>query len=163
MMASAAVTAGTFLQILVARHAAQFKRLAYDLLHALLQLVHFFLSVNESFAHGAGQKGVPLGVERGHFATIQGKALMLALVQGAALLAQALILFLRGWIGHEDLDALSNALKLGLLNDGFAELQSLLAHHILDSSCLHKLSEYGGKITQVQVANSWAAASPCVP
>ena len=139
MMASATVTAGTFLQILLTRHAAQFKRLTHDLLHALLQLVHFFLSVNESFAHRISQKGVPLGIECGHFAAIQGKSLMLAFVQGAALLAQALILLLRGWIGHENFDPLPDALKLGLLNDGFAELQSLLSHHILDSSCLHKL------------------------
>jgi predicted short-subunit dehydrogenase-like oxidoreductase (DUF2520 family) len=140
MMTAATVAAGTFLQILIAGNAAQLERLADGLLHSLLQLVHFLLGVDEPFAHGVAEKGVALGVERGDFAAIQGKALMLAFVERAALLAQALILLLRGGIGHESVHAPADALKLGLLHEGLTELQSLLAHHVLNlGSCLHKL------------------------
>jgi hypothetical protein len=140
MVAAAAVAAGTFLQILLGGNAAQFKRLADNLLHALLQLMHFLLRVNEPFAYRIVQEGIALGIERGNFIAIQREALMLAFVEGAALLAQALVLFLRGGIGHKRLDALADVLKLGLLDDGFAQLQSFLAHRIFDQSiCLHKL------------------------
>jgi hypothetical protein len=140
MVAAAAVAAGTFLQILLGGNAAQFERLADQLLHPLLQFVHFLLRVNEPFAHRIIQKGIALGIELRDFTAIQGEALMLAFVQGAALLAQALVLLLRGGIGHESLDALADALKLGLLDDGLAQFHCFLAHRILDLGIgMHKL------------------------
>lgn len=140
MVAAATVPAGTFLQILLGGNAAQFKGLADELLHPLLQLVHFLLGVNEPFAHRIIQEGVALGIERGDFIAIQGEALMLAFVEGAALLAQALVLLLRGGVGHEGFDALADALKLGLLDEGFAQLQSFLANRIFGQCTgLHKL------------------------
>jgi hypothetical protein len=140
MMAAAAVAARTFLQILLRGNAAQFDRLADELLNSLLQLVHLFLGVNEPFADWIVQESVPLRVERSDFAVIQGKALMLAFVERAALLAQALVLLLRGGVRHETFDAPADALELGLLNDAFAQFQGFLAHRILNLSiCLHKV------------------------
>jgi hypothetical protein len=64
---------------------------------------------------------------------------MLAFVESATLLVQALVLLLRDGVGHEGVNALANALKLRLPDNGFAQLQSLLAHPILDlGSSLHK-------------------------
>jgi hypothetical protein len=109
------------------------------LLHLLLQVLHFLLGVDESFGHGIVQKGVALGIKRGDFTAIQGEALMLAFVESATLLVQALVLLLRDGVGHEGVNALANALKLRLPDNGFAQLQSLLAHPILDlGSSLHK-------------------------
>ena len=141
MMAAATVAAGTFLQILLGRNAAQFKGLADDLLHALLQLVHFLLGVYEPFAHRIAQKGVTLGIKRRDFLAIEGKALMLPFMERAALFAQALILLLRFAISRESINALADALELRLLDDGLAQFQSFLANRVLNQciSGLHKL------------------------
>jgi hypothetical protein len=140
MMATAAVAAGTVLQILLGGNAAQFKCLGDVLLHFLLQFVQFLLSVNEPFGHRISQEDFAFVVKGGDFSAIQGEALMLAFVEGLALLAQALVLPPRIRVGHEGLDAPANALKLGLLDNRLAQFQSFLAHCILSLGiCLHKL------------------------
>jgi hypothetical protein len=137
-MASATRPAGTSLQVLRRRHAAQFKSLGHELLHLLLQIVHFFLRVNKTFGHWISQESVALGIEGGDVIAIQRQSLMLALVEQLPLLAQALVLALRYRIRHEGLDPLANALKLGLPYNGFAQLHSLLANRIFDlGSSLH--------------------------
>jgi hypothetical protein len=131
-MATAAVPAGTFLQVLRGGNAPQLKRLADELLHLLLQALHFMLGVDEPFGHRIAQEGVALGIKRGDFSPVQRQTLMLAFVQGAALLVQALVKLLRAAVGHKGIDPLANALKLRLPDNGFAQLQSLLPHLIFD-------------------------------
>ena len=86
-MATAAVATGTFLQILLGGNAAQFERLADEFLHSLLQFVQFLLGVDEPFGHRIAQEGVALAIESGDFTAIQREALVLAFVEGLALLA----------------------------------------------------------------------------
>jgi hypothetical protein len=86
-------------------------------------------------------KGLPLRVERGDFTAVQGQALMLALVEGAALFAQGLVLLLHGGIGHERFHPPANALKLRLLRDGLAQFQSFPAHRVFNLDIgLHKFA-----------------------
>jgi hypothetical protein len=140
MMATAAVAAGTFLQILLGGNAAQFERLADEFLHFLLQFVQFLLGVDEPFGHRIAQEGLAFVIEGGHFAAIQGEALVLALVEGLALLAQALVLPPRVGVSHKRFDAPADALELRLLDDSLAQLQSFLAHRIFSQGiCMHKL------------------------
>jgi hypothetical protein len=141
MMAAAAVAAGTtFLQILLGGDAAQLKRLGDVLLDSVLQFVQFFLGVDEPFGDRVAQKGVPLAIEGGDFIAIQGQALVLAFVEGLALLAQFLVLPPRIGVGHERFDAPADVLKLRLPDDGLAQFQSFLAHCILNLGiCRHKL------------------------
>jgi hypothetical protein len=139
MVAAAAVAAGTFLQVFLSRDVAKLKCLGDELLNFLLQLLHFFLGVEEPFGHRIVQERVALGIEGGDFLAIQGESLVLAFMQSAPLLGQALVLLLRAGVGHERIHTLADALKLRLPNDGFTQFQSLLANRVLDLGiCLHK-------------------------
>jgi len=109
------------------------------LLNLLLQLVHFLLGLDEPLAHRIVQEGVAFGIEGGHLAAIQGESLVLAFVQRAAFFRQALVLLLRAGVSQEGIDALADALKLRLLDNGFAQFHSLLADHIFSLSIgMHK-------------------------
>lgn len=137
-MATATRAAGTSLQVFRRRHSSEFKSLGHELLHFMLQIMHFFLRVNKTFGDWISQKGVALGIEGGDVIAIQRQPLMLALVERLPLLAQALVLPLRRRVGHESLDPLANALKLGLPYNRFAQFHSLLANRIFDlGSSLH--------------------------
>lgn len=132
VMTAAPVAARPFLKVFLGWDSSQFKRLMDKLLDALLHLVHFLLRIDERFGDGVAQKGVPFGFEGGNFAAVKRKALMLLLMQGAALFREALILLLRLGVRHEGIDPLPDALELGLLDNGFAQFQSFLPHRVVD-------------------------------
>lgn len=61
------------------------------------------------------------------------------MVQLTALFTQAVVLLLGFGIGHERIHLLADALKLGLLDDGFAQFPRFLEDHVLGLNiCFHK-------------------------
>jgi hypothetical protein len=66
-MAATAVSAGTFLKILVSRNAAQFECLGHQFVDAFLHFVHFLLRIDEGLGDGIAEKGVTFGLESGDF------------------------------------------------------------------------------------------------
>ena len=103
-----------------------------EIVDSLLHLVHFLLRIDEGFGDGIAQKGIALGLESGDFAAIEGKTLVLLLVQGPAFFGQTLILLLRLGVRHEGIDPLADVLELRLLDDSLAKLQSFLSHRLFD-------------------------------
>jgi hypothetical protein len=71
------------------------------LLNFVLEALQFLLRVQETLGNRVAEEGLALGVKSGDFTAIQRQSLLLALMKGASLLAQALVLFERARIRHE--------------------------------------------------------------
>jgi len=137
-MAAAAAAAGTFLEVFVARNAAEFEGLVDQFVDVFLHFVHLFLGIDKALGDRVFEKGGALGFECGNLAVVQSLTLMLFLVERTAFFGEALILLLSLGVRHEGIHPLPDALESGLPDDGFAEINSFLPHHVIDlRSCLH--------------------------
>lgn len=120
-------------------HASEGECFADVLPDFLLHVMHFLLRFDEAFGRGIGEQRVAQFFKTGNLRFRQRNAGMLFLMEGAALLIDRLILLLGLGVAHERVNALANALELGLLNDGFAKLERLLMNEIVRLClCLHK-------------------------
>ncbi len=166
-MTPAPAPARTFFHVHFRGKATQLKRLADKLMHAFLHLVHFFLRINKSFGDGIAKQTVALRFKRRDLLRIQLKALMLLIVQRAALFRQALILLLCLRVRHKGIDPLPDALKLGLLNDGLAKFNGFLsrpASSIRVVVCMavnmRPISDFRKRIVELRIAGILKEAYP---
>ena len=126
--AAATLAAATFIrQLTLIRDASQLKRLADVLPHFLLHVMHLLLRFDKSFGDRIGQQRVAQIFKPGDFRVRQSRPGMLLLMERAAFFIDRLVLLLGLGIAHKGIDALANALKLRLLDNGFAKFQSFLA------------------------------------
>ena len=99
MMATAAVTAGAFLQIGFGWNAAQFQRLGNEFLDAVLKLVKFLLRVQKTAGEGIFQQFVALFFKIGDFRGINRLPVVLFFVMRVAFAHHRFVLAARPGVG----------------------------------------------------------------
>ena len=125
---SAAVAAGAAAHFFLGRQAPKFQRLVDVLVHALLDLVQFFLGIQEIPRDRVVHERIPVLLKIGDLLPGQRNGHLLLLLEILTLLNQFVVMGLCFVITHKSIDPLSNRLHVGLVKDRLAELARLLHH-----------------------------------
>jgi hypothetical protein len=120
--AAATVAAG---KIFLGRDPAQLDGLGDRLLDDVLQIVHFFLGIQEGDGDRVFEQVIPVLFKSGNFGAIQSLATMLLFLQFLAGVHDRFVLAARAGVGEESLDAFTDSRRLQLGENGFAEFFSL--------------------------------------
>ena len=143
MMAAATGTTRTAFQFFRGRNVPKLERLAHKLVDPLLHVVHCFLGIDKSPGHRIAQKRLALRIKGRNLRRRKLQSLLLLMMQFSAFFAQALVLLLGFGIRHKRIHRLADALKFGLLNNGFAQFPRFLEDRILGLNiCFHNISCY---------------------
>lgn len=137
MRATTAMPTRAGIEILFTGQPAQLKSLGHILADGFLHLMHFLLSVHESFRDGIIDQRVAMLFEFGDLIIRERKPHLLFVLQRLAFLHHELVLRLGAVIGHERVDATADGLKFGLFDNGLAELAGFLRNERFLNICLH--------------------------
>lgn len=124
MLAAAAVTAAP-LKIVFGGNATQLDRLSHEVLDGFLQVMEIFLGFKETAGDGIVHQLLAISFERFDFLRGQGLGFLLLLLQRLSLCRNILVLRFGIVIDHELINAESDILHGGLINDGLAKFAGL--------------------------------------
>jgi hypothetical protein len=121
VIVTAAAATAAAIQIFRRRDATEFDGLADVFLDEVLELVHFFLRVEEAAGDGIFEKRVAVFFKRGDFRRFQRLTTVLFFLKRLAFAHQAFVSAARRGVGQERIQALLDAAGLDVFDDSFAE------------------------------------------
>jgi len=139
IMAMAAAATAAALEIFLGWQMAQFQGLIDVFLDGFLDLVHFFLGVDEGAGDRVIEQGFAMGLEVGNFLAGKRLGVLLFLLEGLAFGHEAFVLLAAFIIVHEGVDVFAGGTEILLIQDGLAEFPGFLADERFFDSAVHKL------------------------
>jgi hypothetical protein len=121
-VATTTVTATAGFKIFFRRDPAEFERLGNMLSHSLMDVMQFFLRVQETSRHGIAQERFTIFFKRGNFLWRERLGTLLFFLKGLALGHQILVLRLGLVIGREAVHVLARGAKIRIVQNRLAKL-----------------------------------------
>jgi hypothetical protein len=138
MMATAAGAATAAAEIFFSGHAAEFQGFVDVLMDGFLDLLQFFLGIEEAASDGVIEQLLAMLFEIRDFLAAERHGGLLLLLERLAFAHEAVILGAGFFVADKGIDALADRAHVGLVQDGLAKFLGLPQHCGLFDGCLHK-------------------------